>query len=406
MIRLLLLIANLISIYTTLFYLIYMLSYREKKKLKSLYLPITVIIPSYNKEDTIKECIYSVLNQNYPRNLINILVVDDRSKDKTVEIVKEITKKEKNVKLIVKKEHSGKVKSLNIALKRIDTPLFMVLDADTFLDKNALKNAIKHFGNREVGAVITSMKVHKPKSFFERLQDIEYSISIFIRRVLSLNDSLNTTHGATIFRSNIIKELGGFDENNLTEDLEIALRLIKNGYKVISELSSISYTIVPKSIKGYWKQRLRWYVGYLRNTYKYRSIFLRRENLKLTFFTVINTSFWIFVLTFLFLLIFKDLYSNLVRDYIIIKETSFYYWFKVNFLSNSVYFTFYQIFTFSTLIIFLVSFLYVLKFTRDSFKSKVLNVIAYLLFSSVIQGALWLNCLVLSPIYGRKGWKH
>ena len=82
------------------------------------------------------------------------------------------------------------------------------------------------------------------------------------------------------YRTAVLRKIGGFchDRNNLTEDFEIALRLKKNGYNIKMADDAITYTRAPDSLKALWKQRVRWYRGYIYNNIRYRSMFFNKEN--------------------------------------------------------------------------------------------------------------------------------
>src|SRR3989344_4247873 len=91
---------------------------------------------------------------------------------------------------------------------------------------------------KSTGAVITLIKVKRPGNIYEKVQHLEYIFSAFSRKLMSNVNTLFITPGVlTVFRSDVVKKLGGFDEGNLTEDLEIAMKLRYNGYQIIIERS-------------------------------------------------------------------------------------------------------------------------------------------------------------------------
>ena len=162
----------------------------------------------------------------------------------------------------------------------------MCLDADTFLTKDSLIHMIKHFERKNVGAVITSMKVDKPKNIYEKIQHVEYLISCFMRNIMSSIGTLYTSHGATLFRTGLLKKVGGFDTNNLTEDLEIVFRIRKKGYIVVAENKSVSYTEVPKTFSNITKQRVRWFRGFINNSIRYKDMCFNKKYGLFGFFSV------------------------------------------------------------------------------------------------------------------------
>src|SRR3989344_3314248 len=99
------------------------------------YAPISVVIPAYNEEKNIRATIESILKADYP-NKKEIIVVNDGSRDKTPEIVKEMMKKHREIKLI-KTDRIGKGRAVNAGVKKSRNDLFAILDADTEIEKIA-----------------------------------------------------------------------------------------------------------------------------------------------------------------------------------------------------------------------------------------------------------------------------
>lgn len=261
---------------------------REDERLKRKPF-VSIIVPALNEEAVIKKTVDSLLNLSYPKNKFEIIVVDDGSTDGTRDIVKSY--KDRRVKLILN-EHKGVGKSsaLNKGISKSKGEIIGCVDADCYVSVEALDHMVGHFCNSEIGAVITPVKVLKPKTFFEKVQRIEYILTSFIRRMMSFVGTLQVTPGAlSLYKKDIIERLGGFDERNLTEDYEIALRLINNNYRVIMEPSIDTYTYVPESFKGLWKQRIRWFRGFIMNNIKYKHMFMNRKyGLTGTFQTPLN----------------------------------------------------------------------------------------------------------------------
>ena len=133
-------------------------------------------------------------------------------------------------------------------------------------------------GGSRLAIVTPAMKVKKPKKFFQKLQRIEYISVIFVARLMSQLDCLYVAPGPfSLYRTSIIKKLGGFSESNLTEDMEIAYRVQKHNYKIKQCFDANVYTIAPENTRELYKQRNRWYKGGLLNAYKYRNLFLNKN---------------------------------------------------------------------------------------------------------------------------------
>ena len=168
---------------------------------------------------------------------------------------------------------------MNYAIKNyIDEDYLLVLDADTFIEKDLMTRLIYHFRNKKVAAVVSAVRVYQPKKIVEYLQYYEYLLSILARKALSKIGGLVIIHGAgSMFDTKILKKIGCFDENNYSEDMEIGMRILTNGYRVESSIKAVSYTIAPNTLKKLFTQRVRWFSGFFFNVIKYRKTALNSK---------------------------------------------------------------------------------------------------------------------------------
>jgi cellulose synthase/poly-beta-1,6-N-acetylglucosamine synthase-like glycosyltransferase len=255
----------------------YILGYNSDKKKKKLLfsddeLPkVSVIIPAYNEEKSIARTIESIIASDYPKNKFEIIVVDDGSKDKTLEIAKKY--KSKIVKIFTKK-NGGKGTALNFALKKVTGEIIFSMDADTFAAPRSVREMTRYFKNPEVMSVSPSMLIYQPKGPLQRIQQAEYLFGLFIRKAFSSVNAIHVTPGAfSAYRKTFFDKYGGYDEKNITEDLEMSLRIQYMGYNIEYSPESPAYTIAPNKFKPLLIQRRRWYTGLMRNTWKYKGIF-------------------------------------------------------------------------------------------------------------------------------------
>ncbi len=240
---------------------------------------VTIAIPAYNEEDTIKATIESVTSLDYPKDKMEILVVNDGSKDDTAKIVESLIKTKKDYRIIlINQENAGKGSAMNNALRQAKGEFFISLDADSYVRSDALKVIMPYFDNSEVSCVLPVIKVKNPRTLMQKLQYVEYLVNFFYKKLMSRLDCIHVTPGPfTVYRTDILKKVGGFDENNLTEDLEMALRLQKHHYKIEQILGTEVLTDAPKDFKAFYKQRNRWYKGSLINVWNYRNILFNRN---------------------------------------------------------------------------------------------------------------------------------
>ena len=283
---------------------------------------ICAAIPVFNEEKSIIKTLNSLRNCDYPKDKLQIIVSDDGSKDNTINVVNEFISNnpELNISLI-SDVNSGKGAAVNKALAKCNSDLFVVIDADSRIKKCAFIKAVSYFHKPKVAAVISRVIVDFPTSWLQKMQYFEYILSNMIRKIMHNFGTLCITHGAfTMFKTSILKKVGGFDgnRNNITEDLEIALRLKSNKYDVVMAHDADCFTIAPSTFNKLRKQRIRWYRGYIFNHIKYRKLFFSKEHgifgifqLPVTIFAVALSVSYFLLIT---LNIFSDFFNFLVRS--------------------------------------------------------------------------------------------
>lgn len=236
----------------------------------------TVIVPCYNEENTVEATVKSILNLNYPKEKLHLILVNDGSKDGTINVLNKF-KNHPQIK-IIDKENGGKHTAVNAALESVTTELVGCLDADSFVSPEALRKIVPYFDDGVAMAVTPSIKVHEPGNVLQHIQNTEYSWSIFLRRMLSSLGALYVTPGPfSIFRTRVFRELGNYKHAHMTEDMEMAMRMQKHRYKIVNSHGAHVYTVTPNTLKGLVKQRARWSYGFLNNAFDYRELFFNRK---------------------------------------------------------------------------------------------------------------------------------
>lgn len=238
---------------------------------------ISVLVPAFNEEKTIKDTIEAIFSTNYP--VTEIIVLNDGSTDNTRKIVEELLKRYSKLKLL-NKENSGKGDSLNKGIELAKGELVSVVDADSYPAKDSFGKLTGFFDDEKVGAVTCVFIPRNRSGFFERLQTIEYNIIAFTRKLLDYVDAIYVTPGPlALYRKSALVKIGGFDPNNLTEDIEATWHLTYEGYERRMCLATHASTTVPNKIKAWYKQRRRWNVGGLQCISKYKKLFLKKNML-------------------------------------------------------------------------------------------------------------------------------
>lgn len=271
----------------------------------------TIVVPFYNEAGTILGTVQSLLALDYPPEALSLLLVNDGSTDNTLEVLKEF--EDHPQVRIISKENGGKYTALNLALEHIDTDLVGCLDADSFVNPDALRKIASYFEDLEVMAVVSSIKVHEPRTFLQHLQKTEYEWGVFLRRMLSHIGALYVTPGPfSIYRRQVFHNLGGFKHAHSTEDLELALRMQKNRYKIVNAHGAHVYTVTPPKLRSLVKQRVRWTYGFLNNAVDYRELFFNKRygNLGVFFLPVASVS----IITPLYMV--GNLVWNTIREFV------------------------------------------------------------------------------------------
>lgn len=239
---------------------------------------VSCVVPCYNEEVSIGKTIEMLAKNGYS-GLKKIIVVDDRSTDRSYEIIKKYEKKYPGLVLGVQtpKNTGNAAGAKNYGSKFVKTDLVLFTDADSFPEKRAIEKMIGFFDDEQTGAVTASILVKNKDNFLLRMQVLEYLTIKFSRKLLEYVDSIYVTPGPlALYRTKYFFELGKFDEKNLTEDIELTWRFLEAGYNVKMSLVSRVYSIAPRTMKDWIKQRIRWNVGGLQTIIKHKSKFLRR----------------------------------------------------------------------------------------------------------------------------------
>ena len=225
---------------------------------------VAVIVPCWNEATTITATCHSLLALDYPKEKLEIILVDDGSTDATPTMMASFAHHPQI--RIISKENGGKHTALNAGIAATHAELVGCLDADSFVDPEALGEIIFCFADTRVAAVTAAMSVHRPQNFLQHMQNAEYTFGITLRHAFASINALYVTPGPfSFYRRSIIEELGGFRYGHQTEDMEMALRIQQAGYRIENAPHARVYTKAPGTIAKLLKQRVRWTSGFLRN---------------------------------------------------------------------------------------------------------------------------------------------
>jgi cellulose synthase/poly-beta-1,6-N-acetylglucosamine synthase-like glycosyltransferase len=242
-------------------------SYPELKK----HYSVSFVVPAYNEETTISDTIEHIFDLDYD-NILEVIIVNDCSKDNTRTIVENLQKKYSKLILINNPKNLGNAgRSKNVGLKYAKGEIIAFVDADSYPAKDSLKKLLGFFENEKIGVVTCPILVRDAKRFFEKIQDIEYRIIAFTRKLLGYAQAIYVTPGPlALYRRETLQDVIGFDESNMTEDIEITWKVIQHNWEREMSLATYVSTTVPYKFADWYKQRRRWVIGGLQCIAKYK----------------------------------------------------------------------------------------------------------------------------------------
>jgi cellulose synthase/poly-beta-1,6-N-acetylglucosamine synthase-like glycosyltransferase len=281
---------SVIVLYFAVFWFLVFLEHRESMLSRPRRRPlaatpaVTVVIPAYNEEETIAGSMRSVLALDYPADKLELLVFDDHSTDRTSAIARAVAAEHpgRRIRIIRNPRNLGKARSLNRGLQLARGEFFACLDADSLVDRQTLRKQLALYessGDPDLAIVTPAMRVHPARTLAQKFQRLEYLIFLFAARMMSHLDAIAVAPGPfSLYRTAIIRKLGGFDTDNPTEDMEIAFRVQAHNYRIRQCPDAHVSTIPPATFGGVIRQRRqRWYRGSIWNALKYRRVLLSRR---------------------------------------------------------------------------------------------------------------------------------
>lgn len=262
-----------LGLFATTFYIISF--WEDKKRKREFYkdseLPtVSVVIPCFNEAESITETLKSITASDYPKGKLEIIVVDDASTDNSLEVARAFNSP--MVKVLHKKVNGGsKAAAFNYGFKHAKGEFVISMDADTFVPPQSVKNMVRYFKNPKVMAVTPAMILKNVHGILDRVQHVEYLMGLFLRKAFASLDAIYITPGAfTIYRKSFMDKYGVYVEGNITEDLEMALRIQSKGYSIENCPEAPAYTVPMSDFKPLLVQRRRWYFGLIKNLIQYK----------------------------------------------------------------------------------------------------------------------------------------
>jgi biofilm PGA synthesis N-glycosyltransferase PgaC len=262
---------------------------RSKKSIYAELQPqVSVIVPAYNEEKVLANCVSSILKSDYPD--FEIILVDDGSQDATLEVMNTF-KQDSRVKVIAK-ANSGKASALNAGMQAASGEVIFFVDADGIFEPQTINQMLMGFSDERVGAVCGNDEPVNLDRWLTRLMALQTHVGTgFVRRALARINCLPIVSGnigafrreaLAIAMKKLTPALENFEmpesirpflEGFIGEDLELTWRVHAAGFKVSFAPRALVHAEVPSTVRDLWKQRVRWARGLLQTAYLHRRMF-------------------------------------------------------------------------------------------------------------------------------------
>jgi cellulose synthase/poly-beta-1,6-N-acetylglucosamine synthase-like glycosyltransferase len=229
--------------------------------------PVTILVAAHNEEKVVAHILTALMGVNYPKDRMLVVPVNDRSTDRTREIIDRFCENHPGR---IHPFHrtggkGGKAAALKDAMELVKTEVILIFDADYIPGSGLIKQLVAPFFDPEVGGVMGRVvPLNVGTNLLTRLLDLERSGGYQVDQQARMNLRLVPQHGGTVagVRLSALREIGGWNDNTLTEDTDLTYRLLLAGWKTVYQNRSECYEEVPETWQVRIKQIMRWAKGH------------------------------------------------------------------------------------------------------------------------------------------------
>lgn len=226
------------------------------------YPPVSILVPCFNEGDTVRETVAWLAALEYPD--FEILAINDGSGDDTGAILDELERRYDRLRVIHLASNQGKATALRMGCLAARHEYLLTLDGDALLDRHALTWILYHFvtGPR-VGAVTGNPRIRNRSTLLGKLQVGEFSSIVgLIKRAQRIYGRIFTVSGVvTAFRKAALHRIGYWSTDMITEDIDVSWNLQAHRWDIRYEPNALCWVLMPETLMGLWRQRLRWAQG-------------------------------------------------------------------------------------------------------------------------------------------------
>jgi biofilm PGA synthesis N-glycosyltransferase PgaC len=234
---------------------------------------VAILVPCHNEAADIRATLAQLSRNHYPD--FEIVAVDDGSTDATGAILDELAAREPRLRVIHLARNYGKAMALRAAALASRAEFLMCIDADTLLDEDAIFWMIGHMlSGPRVGAVTGNPRIANRGTLLARIQVGEFSSIIgMVKRSQRDVGRVFTVSGCHVcFRRRALHEVGYWSPETVTEDIDVSWKLQLHYWDVRFEPRALARIDMPQTLRGLWRQRLRWARGGIEAALKYRAL--------------------------------------------------------------------------------------------------------------------------------------
>lgn len=244
------------------------------------YPPITILIAAYNEAADIATTLKSIFLEDYP-NTVHVIVINDGSKDETVNIVRSFMSEHQNLSLIDLNQNGGKANALNDGLEQCSTDIVITIDADSYLWKDALRNLVGRYLSDPVNTKAVAGEIlirNSRENWITKAQEWDYFLGIAsVKRIQSLFQGTLVAQGAfSLYDRKTLVELGGWP-NKVGEDIVLTWKILMAGYRVGHAENACAFTNCPNTFMKFVNQRRRWSRGLIESFKENWSILFKKR---------------------------------------------------------------------------------------------------------------------------------
>lgn len=237
---------------------------------------VSIVIPCFNEEDNAAETIRACAAQNWPD--FEVIAVNDGSRDGTAAVLDRLAQEIPALRVVHLAQNQGKAMALRAGAMVANGEILVCIDGDAILHPDCVAWLVRRFETRpRLGAVTGNPRIRNRSSLLGLLQVGEFSATIgLIKRTQRLTGRVFTVSGVVVaFRLAALRDVGWWTSDNLTEDVDVTWKLQRRRWVVHFEPNALSYILMPETLRGLWKQRLRWAEGGAQTFLRYTPDFLR-----------------------------------------------------------------------------------------------------------------------------------